>query len=156
MTAVTITLDDAQVSLALQALLDVTGHLEPALDAIGLYIESSILQNFRDQHEPDGTPWQELSETTLENRRQDGVGAEILRDTGRLNNSITHNVDDDFVEVGTNVVYANMMHFGGKKADFPWLWGDIPARPFVGTSDDDNEEIAMILRRFIVGSSGAY
>jgi phage gpG-like protein len=30
-----------------------------------------------------------------------------------------------------------MQQFGGTKAKFPNLWGDIPARPFLGVSESD-------------------
>lgn len=32
-----------------------------------------------------------------------------------------------------------MMQFGGTKAQFPHLWGDIPARPYIGFSEDDKQ-----------------
>lgn len=34
-----------------------------------------------------------------------------------------------------------MMQFGGTKAAFPHLWGDIPARPFLGLSTQDESDI---------------
>lgn len=49
------------------------------------------------------------------------------------------------VTVGSNKVQAAMMHFGGKKADFPHLWGDIPARNFVGLSSADAREILALM-----------
>jgi len=43
----------------------------------------------------------------------------------------------DAVEIGTNLPYGAMQQFGGTKAEFPHLWGDIPERPFLGLSKDD-------------------
>lgn len=149
MTAVTLELDDRDVLRALTQMLYNVDHLEPALDAIGNAMKESILLNFTEQHAPDGEPWETLSDVTLANRRKHGKGAEILRDTGRLNQSITHNTQAFAVEIGTDVKYANMMQFGGKRADFPWLWGDIPARPFVGFSEHDIDEITAILRDYL-------
>jgi len=143
MTAVTIDLNDQAIINALARLANATNHLEPALDEIGATVAASVMLNFTGQHDPDGNPWEPLSEATLLNRT--GGSGQILRDTGRLNRSITHNVSGDSVEIGSDVVYANMMHFGGKKADFPWLWADIPERPFVGVSDTDKAEILAIL-----------
>lgn len=52
-------------------------------------------------------------------------------DTGRLRNSISHEVDDDTVYVGTNVEYAPYLEFGtGKFAEggggrpTPWSYQD--------------------------------
>jgi phage gpG-like protein len=47
--------------------------------------------------------------------------------------------------------YAAMQNFGGTKAEFPHLWGDIPARAFFpdkarGLPDDYNKEISAVLR----------
>lgn len=41
-------------------------------------------------------------------------GGTTLRDTSRLMNSITHNVTANGVEVGTNVEYGPIHHFGGE------------------------------------------
>ena len=35
------------------------------------------------------------------------------------------------VTIGNSMVYAAIQQFGGKKSQFPNLWGDIPARPFL-------------------------
>jgi len=43
--------------------------------------------------------------------------------------------------VGNTMEYSAMQQFGGTKADFPHLWGDIPARPFIGLSDADREMV---------------
>ncbi|MDD5274380.1 MAG: phage virion morphogenesis protein [Methylovulum sp.] len=152
MTAVTIDLNDQEIINALGRLAYSANHLEPALDEIGATIAASVMLNFTGQHDPDGNAWEPLSEATLANRR--GGEGQILRDTGRLNRSITHNVSDQSVEIGTDVVYANMMQFGGKKADFPWLWGDIPERPFVGISEEDKAEILAILSHHLDRSIG--
>jgi len=40
-------------------------------------------------------------------------GGTTLRDTSRLMNSITHNVLQSGVEIGTNVEYGPIHHFGG-------------------------------------------
>jgi phage gpG-like protein len=37
------------------------------------------------------------------------------------------------VEIGTNAKQAAMMNFGGTKAQFGHLWGNIPARQFMPT-----------------------
>lgn len=58
-----------------------------------------------------------------------------------LSTTIYYRVEGDTLYVGSPEKYAAMQQFGGSKADFPNLWGDIPARPFLGLSDQD---VAMI------------
>lgn len=147
MPAATIEINDYEILAALTQLARNVDHLEPALDAIGELVDNSIQLNFADQHDPDGNNWAELSAATLENRR--GGSGQIMRDTGLLNRSITHNPTDTAVEIGTDKAYANMMQFGGKKSDYPWLWGDIPARPFVGVSDADRGQILDLIGHYL-------
>jgi phage gpG-like protein len=47
-----------------------------------------------------------------------------------------------------------MQQFGGTKARFPNLWGNIPARPFLGVSAADKDEILEILREALLGAAG--
>lgn len=75
-----------------------------------------------------------------------GNAGQPLRDTGRLNRSITSNASNSGVIVGTNVIYAPTHQFGativpknGKRLVFPGATGNlifakkvvVPARPFL-------------------------
>jgi len=42
-----------------------------------------------------------------------------------------------------------MQQFGGTKSEFPWLWGDIPARPYLGISDADEIEVLEIINEYL-------
>ena len=42
-----------------------------------------------------------------------------------------------------------MQQFGGRKAHWPHLWGDIPARPFIGLSDKDVDNIEASARDYL-------
>ncbi|KAE9641970.1 hypothetical protein EJA71_20150 [Pseudomonas sp. PB106] len=48
---------------------------------------------------------------------------------------ITTHATDSSAVVGSNKPYAAMMQFGGERVDFPQLWGDIPARPYLPVSN---------------------
>ena len=54
------------------------------------------------------------------------------------------------VSIGSPMVYAAMQQFGGTKSQFPQLWGDIPARPFLGVSATDKTNILDILGSYLV------
>ena len=66
---------------------------------------------------------------------------------GTLRNSITYSVGNDFVDIGTNDKRATMLNFGGTKAQFPHLWGDIPARPFMPQSQLPADWEAQIIEQ---------
>lgn len=99
-------------------------------------------ERFANQHGPDRQPW-------LPSKRALEQGGKTLRDTSRLLSSITWVALPDGVSWGTNVVYGPMMHYGGKKALFPHLWGDIAPRPFLGMNDDDQATVLNIINRIV-------
>lgn len=106
---------------------------------IGLVLMSKIRQAFvtkaRGGTDEAGIRWAPLLPRTVRRRRGGGRGGvEILRDTGRLLNSLTAGVDAPAPEgrldvapgrviVGSKVPYAPVHHFGSVKRN-------IPARPF--------------------------
>lgn len=55
------------------------------------------------------------------------------------------------VGIGSPMVYASMQQYGGNKSDFPNLWGNIPARPFLGASEADKVNIADLVRSYMLG-----
>jgi phage gpG-like protein len=71
--------------------------------------------------------------------------------TGILGDTIDYQLDgNSSVRIGSSRVYAAMQQFGGTKAQWPHLWGDIPARPFLGVSDADKTNILDIIGSYLV------
>ncbi|MGB4828665.1 MAG: phage virion morphogenesis protein [Paracoccaceae bacterium] len=103
---------------------------------------------------PDGTPWAAKSEATYANyvRKREGVNRKPLTHTGELGRQIFPDSGVDWVEIGASPVYAAMMQFGGSKAAFPHLWGDIPARPFMGLSPQDEENVVESVEYYLAGA----
>ncbi len=140
------------------------------LKSIGEYLTATTQDRFRTSTAPDGKKWQENSLVTLWNTLEDrhfrkdgtvnkrgqkrfnskkpliGVG----QTGGTLQDSIHYQLGNGEVFVGSNMIYAPMQHYGGKKSDFPHLWGDIPARPFLGLSLADEQEITEIVKEHIL------
>ena len=56
----------------------------------------------------------------------------------------------DTLVIGNTMEYAAMMQFGGSRADYPQLWGDIPARPFLGISDEDEKMILSVIGDYLL------
>jgi phage virion morphogenesis protein len=128
----TITIQSQEVHAALAHLQRQMENLQPAFERIGDTLKSNLAMCFREEKSPDGINWAALSPVT--SQRRHGSSHQILNDTGRLKNSIDSPssivATNSHVELTTDVAYATMMNFGGTKAQFPNLWGDIPARPF--------------------------
>jgi len=147
----TITIQSQEVQAALNHLEHQLQNLQPVFNVVGKTLKAHIADCFREEKSPDGINWAALSPVTKMAKAKRATGGQImtkngkhttakftraylngkiLQDTGRLKNSITHHSNNSFVEVTTDAEYAAMMNFGGTKAQFPNLWGDIPARPF--------------------------
>jgi len=121
-----------------------------ALDAVGFDFASRVDRTFDAQADPWNRAWRPLSPLTLRLRRKRGKGAEILRDTGRLAASITHNVVGDTVEIGTNVQYGAHHQLGRGPMFRPFL----PIRED-GTPDVPDawtREAIDIVRKMLEGS----
>lgn len=148
---VNITIDDREVKSELGKLARTGADLRPALTEIGQALVESTLLRFKDSKAPDGGTWTPLSPVTIALRRRGS--SKPLLDTGRLRSSITKAVSAHDVVVGTNVRYAGTQHFGASKGQYgrtrrgaPIPWGNVPARPFLGMSSGDRNEILAILR----------
>lgn len=155
----TIVIDDTETKKLIEELLKRTSDIGPVQEGVGQILVSSTQLRFMNQAGPDGSPWAQLSAVTLSRRRKGGRGAQILRDTGRLMNSVTSKITDNEVQIGTNVIYAGTHQFGAKKGDYgktkrngPIPWGNIPARPFLGYNNEDNENVNELIQRYVDAS----
>jgi phage virion morphogenesis protein len=135
-----VSVDEIEDSLA--GLAARVGDLQPVLDEVGGSLVTSTLARFEAQHGPDEVPWRPLAETTLEKRA--GKSPSILRDSGRLAASVAHLATRREVRVGTNVRYARIHQLGGHAGPAPGVL--IPARPYLGLSAADRDELLAIVR----------
>lgn len=144
-----ITIDDDQVLQALNTMQQRAIRLQPAFKAIGEAMVASTHERFREKESPDGTPWAPLSDATVKRKGHDRI---LEGESNQLARQIHYATSDDELLWGSSMVYAAMQHFGGRQSQHPHLWGDIPARPFLGLSDDDEEEIHETLRDWLEGA----
>lgn len=96
---------------------------------------------------PTGEPWQNWSTSYAETRHS---GQSLLIATGSLLDSITSFVDAQTAGWGTNKVYAAIHQLGGKPSMRPGPAG-IPARPFMGLSEDNLAEMDSIIDDYVDG-----
>ena len=143
-------LDDREVQKAFQQLLDRTGSLGPFLRDVGEHLLNSTRERFESQEGPDGEPWEPLSDVTL-GRKSRNLD-KILVEDGDLMRDIFPQVSGDTLELTANRIYAAMQQFGGTTEQHPHLWGDIPARPFLGFSDEDRQSILDIATDHLAGA----
>lgn len=161
MSLLTIQVHDVDASATLQGMLGRLADLSPAMQVIGDTIVDTAQMAINDGRSPLGALYAPLSKTTTAKR---GPGAQPLRDTGRLMNSIqSADVTADGVTVGTNVIYAAVQQFGAKKGAFgtmrngsPIPWGDIPARPFMPLAANGEPELPPAVADDILDIMGRF
>ncbi|RUW41520.1 phage virion morphogenesis protein [Mesorhizobium sp. M2A.F.Ca.ET.015.02.1.1] len=85
------------------------------MSEIASFLVTRTQRHFQTETGPDGK-WQPLSPRTAARRigRRQRGNAHILRDTGRLYQSITGEASDTEASVGTNVLYAAIHQLGGE------------------------------------------
>ncbi|KJS28558.1 MAG: hypothetical protein VR64_24000 [Desulfatitalea sp. BRH_c12] len=143
------------------------------LEVVGATVESQTRRRIEeDKAAPDGSAWQEWSSRYKDSRHG---GHKLLEGEGDLLDSINYVVSDDQVEVGSNLVYAGIHQFGssdpvkvpahqrrikqafGRVLSFP-VWANvgpysfsqnIPERPYLGTSADDEAELEAVVDDFL-------
>ena len=147
------------VHAALRRVTEAAVDLDPVLRSIGEDLAVMIKRTFETSSDPEGVPWARNSEATLMAllnrssgswRKKDGkISAKGTRlmmgkkpligeSTGikALSSTIFYQVGDGALVVASPREYAAMQQFGGKKSQFPHLWGDIPPRPFFPITPD--------------------
>ena len=120
-------------------------------------VRTSTLERYKQEKDPEGKKWKSSI-------RAEAEGGKTLTDTARLRNSIRAKSDASGFTVGTNTIYASTHQLGEKgrkitlraktskglvfKIGDRWIRKrqvtvrvKIPARPFLGLSDDDLQEI---------------
>lgn len=164
-------IQDQEVQAALERLVESGEDMSPAMRDIGEYLVESTKGRFRTGTAPDGTPWAPNSEATIRaalyrmGRKAPPKGATLpakrpgIGESRRLGQEIHYRAGPQDVEVGSALIYAGTFHLGARKRQYgsdsagrPIPWGDIPARPFVGLSEEDGGAIEEIVAEFLEGS----
>ncbi|WP_432460805.1 phage virion morphogenesis protein [Agarivorans sp. QJM3NY_25] len=149
MAGIQIQLGDTQsIRQVLNQLLKQTEQLRPAFEDIGEHLQLSHRQHFDQQQSPQGEAWQALSPSTqaLKPKLQD----QILRLNDILRDHLSYQANDEQLLFGSNQVYAAMMQFGGTTSPNSMIPNvEIPARPFLGINQDDEQAIFEILNQHL-------
>ncbi len=144
-----IQVSDRQVLDALDRLREAGTDMTPAMQDIAAALESAAQGAFQNQSSPDGRKWPDLTERTKAKRRKRRKWpGQILHISGRLSLSLASDFGAHYAVAGTNVIYATTHQFGATRGQYgatrggrPIPFGDIPARPFLGFSDDLQDEV---------------
>jgi len=117
-----------------------------AHDDAGRQLQVIHQDRFDRETGPDGTPWVPLNPFYAKTKK----GKKILRESSALFTSLNWQVEGSTLLFGVDRVYAATHQFGR---------GGIPARPFIGVSAEDADELAEIyldhLRTLYIGGAAS-
>lgn len=171
---------EAQDQAVIAALTALQGRIEdmtPVMAALAEDMTERIKQRFGTATGPDGVRWRPNAESTLMNYLQKRGGLSkktgkitakgqqlamnkrpLQGESGDLARQIYPEASSHELSVGSTMIYAAMQHFGGKKSEFPKLWGDIPARPFFPVTpagelyQSEADEIVTRIQQYLTDS----
>lgn len=143
--------------------------LSTLMETLGALVEGQTKRRIAaEKTSPDGAKWAPLAPLTVRARR--GGSSSQLTDSGRLLGSISHTSGATQSIVGTNVFYAGFHQYGvqgikpkkGKSLRVPLAGGgaafiggsSIPARPFMGVSERNMDEIRKAVNAWVEAQFG--
>lgn len=166
---ITIEVDD---KLIIATLTGIEGKLENSgglMAQIAELLLDSTVERFQTGKAPDGTPWAPKSSTTIAayEARKEPVSLKPLIGPTKSLSSITNfatSSGDDWARISSRAIQSAVMQFGAPQGAFGAFmgidkrgrrhfhsipWGDIPARPFLGISDEDEENVMAAVKEWM-------
>lgn len=135
MAGINIQFDSGKALDAIHAAAQAVEHPSELFHGIGEYLLIAHRERWDRQQSPDGTPWSPLSPRYMRRKAKLRPGRPLLVFDNILRGTLRYQADDAGVAFGTDRPYGARQQFGG---------GGIPARPWLGLSaDDENEIVAM-------------
>ena len=167
MTTLNLDLDTVAALRSLQALKQAASELKPLYLAIGESLQDSTIDRFASSTAPDGSKWLPNTQVTFlrylakfstsytkKTGKLSSTGANrainkkpLVGESKSLSTTIRYQLNADGVSIGSNQIYAATQQFGAAARSFKGgktPWGDIPARPFLGLSGDDEKSITEL------------
>lgn len=149
-----------EITAALTRLSAFLSDMTPAMQDIGEIVVDSTKQRFAQGIAPDGSRWAPKSKTTLEkygSRTSNRIDVRpLFGPSGALSSQIFYSAGPDSLEWGSPMIYAGTQHFGAAQGAFgrtsrngPIPWGNIPARPFLGISPEDDTNVTEALAEWL-------
>lgn len=135
------------------------GDMKPLHEDIGEYVVRVTKERFKKGVDPDGNAWAPKKQATIDRYKAQGDGDRpdpLIGPSKRLSSEIARFASQDGVEIGSSLEYSAVMQDGAKRGAFgkgpgkvTYPWGDIPARVWLGLSQEDETHIIDIADEFL-------
>lgn len=145
-----VSLDKAVADATLKRLEAGVRNALPLFTEVGSALEASTRDRLgRTKTAPDGTPWLDLSPAWAARKKERGFSGGILTMRGDLLNSVAFEAAADHVDIIAGPTeYAALHQYGGTPDMAPGP-AAVPARPFLGVSAEDAQEIDEATRDWL-------
>jgi phage gpG-like protein len=165
--------DDKVFRAALNRLAAGMDDMTEPMDQIGEFLVVTTKRRFETGIAPDGTSWAQNSPVTLARKKETRP---LIGESKSLSRGINHEASRHEVVVGSPMIYAGVQQRGAAQGEFgaaigrtkpsdkrprsqdyffPIPWGNIPARPFIGLSEEDETGLLDIVTEWLDGLAGA-
>ena len=148
-TSIDFEIDDRQVRQTLDRLIQAGVDLTDPMREIGEILLQHTQERFARGNSPAGVPWAPLDakyRRSKRKRKSRGADAILVLDD-ELRGGLAYDSGADWVELGSNRIYAATHQFGAPDRG-------IPRRPFLGFSADDHLAIEEILAKYLAEAAG--
>lgn len=136
----------------------------PLYQDLGEYLVKSTTDRFPTGRAPDGSVWAPKSPATLAAygaRKTNRLDRRpLFGPSGALSSTINYQAFPDRIEWGSPMIYAAVQQFGAAQGAFgrtkrngPIPWGNIPARPFLGISAEDEPLMLDIVAEWFTSAA---
>ena len=119
------------------------GDTQALMESVGEALRSGTIERFEAEEDPQGKKWKPSA-------RAMAGGGKTLDKESHLKDSIDYAATSDKVMVGSNLPYARIHQLGGKTGKGHKV--DMPARPYLGVSEEDMDEVRETVADFLAGT----
>lgn len=167
---ITVQINDQQVQAALNRVAASLADMSPLMGDLGEMLLASTQDRMLRGEQPDGAAFAPRSQTTLDRyaKLEQTYGPVPLFKSGEMRQQLAYRPGPDYLELSSNAIQSAVMQFGAKQGAFGAFigkdkrgrdhfhsipWGDIPARPFLGLSEQDKTDILAEIAEWIGGAA---
>ena len=119
------------------------GDTQALMESVGEALRSGTIERFEAEEDPQGKKWKPSA-------RAMAGGGKTLDKESHLKDSIDYAATSDKVMVGSKLPYARIHQLGGKTGKGHKV--DMPARPYLGVSEEDMDEVRETMADFLAGA----
>jgi len=124
-------------------------NTDKLLDTTGQLIENQVRHRIKtERRSPKGKKWAKLSDHYAKSKKRKRPRGSLLVFDDELRDTMQHQTEQGNVVVGSALPYAATHQYGDKRLGFGTTMVTIPARPFLGLSAQNEDDVLSTINDF--------